>query len=40
MVDAFQRTLDDPAIFAVGDCAQKQDFFTRREGSMLLAEGD
>ncbi|VAW77447.1 hypothetical protein MNBD_GAMMA13-7 [hydrothermal vent metagenome] len=37
MVDAFQRTLDDPAIFAVGDCAQKQDFFTRREGGVLLA---
>ncbi len=37
MVDAFQRTQDDPTIFAVGDCAQKQDFFTRREGGVLLA---
>lgn len=37
MVDAFQRSLDDPTVFAVGDCAQKQDFFTRREGGVLLA---
>jgi pyruvate/2-oxoglutarate dehydrogenase complex dihydrolipoamide dehydrogenase (E3) component len=36
-VDSFQRTLDDPTVFAVGDCAQKQDFFTRREGTVLLA---
>ncbi|HEB69842.1 MAG TPA: NAD(P)/FAD-dependent oxidoreductase [Desulfobulbus sp.] len=37
LVDGFQRTLDAPEIFAVGDCAQKQDFFTRREGGALLA---
>ncbi len=37
LVDGFQRTLDYPNIFAVGDCAQKQDFFTRREGGALLA---
>lgn len=37
LVDGFQRTLDNPEIFAVGDCAQKQDFFTRREGGALLA---
>lgn len=36
-VDGFQRTTDDPTIFAVGDCAQKQDFFTRQEGGALLA---
>lgn len=37
LVDSFQRTLDDPAIFAVGDCTEKQDFFTRRQGGALLA---
>lgn len=37
LVDGFQRTLDYPDIFAVGDCAQKQDFFTRRPGGALLA---
>jgi len=37
LVDGFQRTLDHREIFAVGDCAQKQDFFTRREGGALLA---
>jgi len=37
LVDGFQRTLDNPEIFAVGDCGQKQDFFTRREGGALLA---
>ncbi len=37
LVDGFQRTLDAPEIFAVGDCAQKQDFFTRREGGAMLA---
>jgi len=37
LVDGFQRTLDHPEIFAVGDCAQKQDFFTRQEGGALLA---
>jgi len=37
LVDGFQRTLDYLDIFAVGDCAQKQDFFTRRAGGALLA---
>lgn len=37
MVDGFQQSIDDPCVFAVGDCAQKQDFFTRREGGVLLA---
>ncbi|HFQ89459.1 MAG TPA: NAD(P)/FAD-dependent oxidoreductase [Desulfobulbus sp.] len=37
LVDGFQRTLDAPEIFAVGDCAEKEDFFTRREGGALLA---
>ncbi len=37
LVDGFQRSLDYLEIFAVGDCAQKQDFFTRREGGALLA---
>jgi NADH oxidase (H2O2-forming) len=37
LVDAFQRTREDPEIFAVGDCASKQDFFTRRPANALLA---
>ena len=37
LVDGFQRTLDYLDIFAVGDCAQKHDFFTRRAGGALLA---
>ncbi len=36
-VDAFQRTREDPAIFAVGDCAFKQDFLLRRSAHSLLA---
>ncbi|MGC9199765.1 MAG: NAD(P)/FAD-dependent oxidoreductase [Acidobacteriaceae bacterium] len=36
-VDAFQRTRDDPAIFAVGDCAHKQDFFTRKASHAMIA---
>ena len=36
-VDAFQRSLEDPQIFAVGDCAHKQDFFTRRANHALIA---
>ncbi len=36
-VDAFQRTREDPAIFAVGDCAFKQDVLLRRSAHSLLA---
>ncbi len=36
-VDAFQRTREDQAIFAVGDCSFKQDFLLRRSIQSLLA---
>lgn len=36
-VDAFQRTREDPHVFAVGDCAFKQDFLLRRSVHSLLA---
>lgn len=36
-VDAFQRTREDPNIFAVGDCAFKQDFLLRQSVPSLLA---
>jgi len=36
-VDAFQRTREDPHVFAVGDCAFKQDFLLRRSVPSLLA---
>lgn len=36
-VDGFQRSREDPAIFAVGDCAHKQDFFTRHASHAMLA---
>ncbi|MDA8381587.1 MAG: FAD-dependent oxidoreductase [Betaproteobacteria bacterium] len=36
-VDAFQRSREDPAIFAVGDCAHKQDFFTRKANHAMIA---
>jgi len=36
-VDAYQRSREDPAIFAVGDCAHKQDFFTRKANHALIA---
>ncbi len=36
-VDAFQRSREDPAIFAVGDCAFKQDLLLRRSATSLLA---
>ncbi len=36
-VDAFQRTREDPHIFAVGDCAHKQDFFTRKANHAMIA---
>jgi pyruvate/2-oxoglutarate dehydrogenase complex dihydrolipoamide dehydrogenase (E3) component len=35
-VDEYMRT-DDPDIFAVGDCAEKRDFFTRRRSKAMLA---
>ncbi len=36
-VDAFQRSREDPKIFAVGDCAHKQDFFTRKANHAMIA---
>lgn len=36
-VDAFQRSREDPHIFAVGDCAHKQDFFTRKANHAMIA---
>lgn len=36
-VDAFQRSREDYAIFAVGDCAFKQDLLLRRSATSLLA---
>ena len=36
-VDAFQRSREDPNIFAVGDCAHKQDFFTRKANHAMIA---
>ena len=35
-VDEYMRTVD-PDIFAVGDCAGKKDFYTRRDASVMLA---
>ncbi|OGR75759.1 MAG: pyridine nucleotide-disulfide oxidoreductase [Elusimicrobia bacterium GWC2_64_44] len=35
-VDEYMRT-SDPDVFAVGDCAEKKDFFTRRPVSVMLA---
>ncbi|MDP8233806.1 MAG: FAD-dependent oxidoreductase, partial [Candidatus Saelkia tenebricola] len=35
-VDEYMRT-SDPSIFAVGDCAGKRDFYTRRNVSVMLA---
>lgn len=35
-VDEYMRT-SDPSIFAVGDCAEKKDFFTRRPVPVMLA---
>jgi len=36
-VDGFQQTREDPHVFAVGDCAHKQDFFTRHASHAMLA---
>ena len=35
-VDEYMRT-SDPDIFAVGDCAEKRDFYTRRQVPVMLA---
>lgn len=35
-VDEYMRT-DNPDIFAVGDCAEKRDFFTRKLSGIMLA---
>ncbi len=35
-VDEYMRTVD-PDIFAVGDCAGKRDFYTRRDSPVMLA---
>jgi len=35
-VDEYMRT-DDPRIFAVGDCAEKRDFVTRKPSNVMLA---
>lgn len=36
-VDGFQRSREHPDVYAVGDCAHKQDYFTRRASHALLA---
>jgi len=35
-VDEYMRT-SDPDVFAVGDCAEKKDFYTRRRAAVMLA---
>ncbi len=35
-VDEYMRT-EDPDIFAIGDCAEKHDFFTRKPSNIMLA---
>ena len=35
-VDEYMRT-EDPAVFAVGDCAEKRDFVTRKPSGIMLA---
>ncbi len=37
LVDEYLRTYTDPDIFAVGDCAEKKDFFTRKKINVMLA---
>ena len=36
-VDEYMRTPDDPSIFAVGDCAEKRHFITRKVNNVMLA---
>ncbi len=36
-VDEYMRTPDDPNIFAVGDCAEKRHFITRKVNNVMLA---
>ena len=36
LVDEYLRT-SDPDIFAIGDCAEKKDFFTRKKVNIMLA---
>jgi len=36
-VDEYMRTSDDPNIFAVGDCAEKRHFITRKVNNVMLA---
>lgn len=36
-VDAFQRSQEDKTVFAVGDCAYKSDFFTRKPSHAMVA---
>jgi NADPH-dependent 2,4-dienoyl-CoA reductase/sulfur reductase-like enzyme len=37
LVDEYLRTYSDDNIFAVGDCAEKKDFFTRKKIPIMLA---
>lgn len=37
LVDEYLRTYSDTDIFAVGDCAEKKDFFTRKKIPIMLA---
>ena len=37
LVDEYLRTYSDTDIFAVGDCAEKKDFFTRKKIPVMLA---
>jgi NADH oxidase (H2O2-forming) len=37
LVDEYLRTYSDNDIFAVGDCAEKKDFFTRKKTPVMLA---
>ena len=37
LVDEYLRTISHPDIFAVGDCSEKKDFFTRKRIPVMLA---
>lgn len=37
LVDEYLRTYTDPDVFAVGDCAEKKDYFTRKKVPVMLA---